>query len=584
MSLCLFDPSSSYEIFSDVDKTSVLFEDTDVVGRCVRDLVTAFVHEHCPALAAPLDLLLKGNPSSIDCALNPYMGSSAKYKYTDVMIMSRVDPAPLVAYSVGLPTEKPKEFSKAPSFCNAFFPANVLDLIDGEESPCREKTNVTLLRGQQFDELPVSARKFGVTVQRTPLLEREAIDYSCGGASLPGLEGAIKNTPSPLHRRRRKRASDEEASSDGEVSCEYRVFPVGDRLFHARWLYGDTARHSEDTARHTMDEESAIPALGRGEQLLESCDITPRENQWIEIAAQAPHDTNPINGYASAAKRFASTQKLNADPSDDLDLDFKVQATLSPETSYANCVQSDGCGAEERLRWCPAIISQAGVGFSLAKRDLTTLRIVGQAACCYIICVTTEGMVLCADQHAVDERCQLEKIRQSSKSIGKVNCELLSTPIRLSISSDEEFVLRSCKELFYQWGFRYDITTSNEMNSTVCATHVPVIHGEHLTILDMMEFANNILRYPNQPRFSMKPPAMHRIAASKACRSAIKFGARLSRDSCVAMLSDLAETQFPFQCAHGRPSIVPLVELSRVTHDRENIKRPCYGGLSAEYF
>lgn len=39
------------------------------------------------------------------------------------------------------------------------------------------------------------------------------------------------------------------------------------------------------------------------------------------------------------------------------------------------------------------------------------------------------------------------------------------------------------------------------------------------------------------------------------------FNDELSREECIALLERLAASAFPFQCAHGRPSMVPLVDI-----------------------
>jgi len=49
---------------------------------------------------------------------------------------------------------------------------------------------------------------------------------------------------------------------------------------------------------------------------------------------------------------------------------------------------------------------------------------------------------------------------------------------------------------------------------------------------------------------------------SRACRSAIMFNDELSHEQCKVLIRRLADCAFPFQCAHGRPSLVPLVDLA----------------------
>ena len=39
------------------------------------------------------------------------------------------------------------------------------------------------------------------------------------------------------------------------------------------------------------------------------------------------------------------------------------------------------------------------------------------------------------------------------------------------------------------------------------------------------------------------------------------FNDELSDTECCLLLERLAECAFPFQCAHGRPSMIPLVDL-----------------------
>lgn len=48
----------------------------------------------------------------------------------------------------------------------------------------------------------------------------------------------------------------------------------------------------------------------------------------------------------------------------------------------------------------------------------------------------------------------------------------------------------------------------------------------------------------------------------KSILGAIKFGDPLSLKECKRLLKLLNKTKIPTQCAHGRPSIIPLLELT----------------------
>ncbi|KAI4172239.1 MAG: hypothetical protein LQ343_003674 [Gyalolechia ehrenbergii] len=62
-------------------------------------------------------------------------------------------------------------------------------------------------------------------------------------------------------------------------------------------------------------------------------------------------------------------------------------------------------------------------------------------------------------------------------------------------------------------------------------------------------------------RISTCPRGILDMLNSRSCRSAIMFNDELSKGECETLVGRLAGCRFPFQCAHGRPSLVPLVGL-----------------------
>jgi DNA mismatch repair protein MLH3 len=51
------------------------------------------------------------------------------------------------------------------------------------------------------------------------------------------------------------------------------------------------------------------------------------------------------------------------------------------------------------------------------------------------------------------------------------------------------------------------------------------------------------------------------------------FNDHLSLDDCRSLVARLAQCVFPFQCAHGRPSMIPVLDLTLPT-DQENDHSP----------
>ncbi len=91
---------------------------------------------------------------------------------------------------------------------------------------------------------------------------------------------------------------------------------------------------------------------------------------------------------------------------------------------------------------------------------------------------------------------------------------------------------------------------------------VPAVCGVELSLEDYQEFVAAI-ESGGAAVAARRPPAAQRILNSKACRSAVMFGDALSVPECAELLRRLAGCRYPFQCAHGRPSMTPLVTLPR---------------------
>ncbi|KAL8629369.1 hypothetical protein Q9189_004942 [Teloschistes chrysophthalmus] len=60
-------------------------------------------------------------------------------------------------------------------------------------------------------------------------------------------------------------------------------------------------------------------------------------------------------------------------------------------------------------------------------------------------------------------------------------------------------------------------------------------------------------------RITSCPRGLLGMLNSRACRSAIMFNDELTGEECGVLVRRLGACRFPFQCAHGRPSMVPLV-------------------------
>jgi DNA mismatch repair ATPase MutL len=198
------------------------------------------------------------------------------------------------------------------------------------------------------------------------------------------------------------------------------------------------------------------------------------------------------------------------------------------------------------------------------------------------------GMLYMIDQHAADERVQLERLlrrtvqpRTGLPVPGGVERVPLQPSVRLSLSAHEQaVVLRHAAKLSaWGWELREPPTPAHRAAAAAAAAAggaggagfgvaplaleaMPSVQSVRLREPAMLEYALSLEATGGAS--TLPPPAVHRVLASKACRSAVMFGTPLSAAQCQQILTELAQCDLPFQCAHGRPTITPLLDLSQL--------------------
>ncbi|KAH8125795.1 hypothetical protein ACSS6W_005649 [Trichoderma asperelloides] len=193
------------------------------------------------------------------------------------------------------------------------------------------------------------------------------------------------------------------------------------------------------------------------------------------------------------------------------------------------------------------------------------------------------------DQHAADERCRLEDLmteyfmEDASSGVLRAAIESLERPLIFETSEREHGLLQRYQGHLEAWGIMYR-TTQQAAAYTITVTALPPsilerCRGEPRLLVDLIRKEIWKLHdegiIPPRPRSAGKgtwnqsltadfhgcPRGILELLHSRACRSAIMFNDVLSAGECEHLVQRLARCAFPFQCAHGRPSLVPLVDL-----------------------
>lgn len=118
------------------------------------------------------------------------------------------------------------------------------------------------------------------------------------------------------------------------------------------------------------------------------------------------------------------------------------------------------------------------------------------------------------------------------------------------LTSQEMHLLQLYAQQVESWGFSFKIPPSyceHDLQVPVVMTKLPVVLGVELTCEDLRDFLSALHRTGGAAM--TKPPCVPGILASKACRGAIMFGDRLTKEECSDFIYRLASCKLPFQCA-----------------------------------
>ncbi|PBL02872.1 hypothetical protein ARMGADRAFT_1042474 [Armillaria gallica] len=255
------------------------------------------------------------------------------------------------------------------------------------------------------------------------------------------------------------------------------------------------------------------------------------------------------------------------------------------------------------------------------KEDLRNAHVINQVDRKFIACLINDtgqiegggrpgrALVL-IDQHAADERIRVERFLKTfcsgflySQKGGQdktrmVETRVLSPNIPILLTRHEAIQLARSPQVqraLRYWGFGFcgldEVGSESEPDSEesgyrqIMVETIPDIVGNKLLVGDeLRDLVKGSLSNPDlsgDPAVEDSAPEsdensfvwlkalrwcpreLMNLINSKACRGAIMFNDALSVTQCERLVLQLANTAFPFQCAHGRPSLVPLTDISR---------------------
>lgn len=324
-------------------------------------------------------------------------------------------------------------------------------------------------------------------------------------------------------------------------------------------LVRDTVRHLLFESRpaasipmgqplHERPQQAAALPYSEFSQRIESAEVTmPLPQQGRLIVPDVRDEWIPVM-TARVGDQPASVPTVNPGAIATPDTDTRPPEPFAPAHDQTPVLESAAPVASSvRLRIPDThgpLPDGAWIDGPQSLDALRDLRPLGQLHNSFIIAAGRDGLWI-IDQHVAHERILFEQVLRQAEA-GKAQRQQLLMPmvIPLTIGQEIEFA-RIASELA---AVGFEAEPFGQRTLAITAAPAGIGAGEiERVVQEILDIAENELRRASVDEIRRG------VAASVACRAAIKINMPLEPAKIDWLISELARCQFPTSCPHGRP-------------------------------
>ncbi len=227
-----------------------------------------------------------------------------------------------------------------------------------------------------------------------------------------------------------------------------------------------------------------------------------------------------------------------------------ARVQMNPETPPMIIPGGDSCGsaiADEADATGFNDYTNANGDRSAELHALSTLKPLGQVKESFILAVNREGLWI-IDQHVAHERVLFEKI-QKQRAAKKVESQRLLMPLLIELTPAQQAVFAEIADELAHNGFDAEPFGARTLAVKVVPAGLDANQADRM-LRELLEQIGSDHQALNMEM------VRNRIAASIACHAAIKVNMPLAQDKMEWLLHELALTEYPMTCPHGRPVVL----------------------------
>ena len=273
-----------------------------------------------------------------------------------------------------------------------------------------------------------------------------------------------------------------------------------------------------------------------------------QSNTGLPRAVIPPLNGSPLSGPAFNAENAASAVPLSGGG------DFELSgAPMRPEAQRFRF--DTGLGtisgepySEAATGYSEGAAAAFAAGEPLASAgSLVELKPLGQVNSSFIVAVNGEGLWI-VDQHVAHERVLFEQHLRARRE-GQLTGQRMLVPMMVELSPRQIVIFERIAEELTANGFEVAQMGPRSVAIHAAPAGIAAADAERLLmeILDGTEHENAVISMDS---------LQAKIAASTSCHAAIKVNMPLDQKKMEWLLAELAKTEAPMSCPHGRPIVL----------------------------
>lgn len=184
----------------------------------------------------------------------------------------------------------------------------------------------------------------------------------------------------------------------------------------------------------------------------------------------------------------------------------------------------------------------------LAPESRSRHRLIGQLFDTYWL-VQFEDNFYIIDQHAAHEKVYYERFVKQFQS-QNIQSQYVSPPLIVSLSLEEENLLKANKKYFRDFGFEIEPFGGREYSISAVPSSLLGMTEEEL----FLEMLDHLTADGSKDAFELFTARL----ATMACKAAVKGNHSMSPQEADKLIDELLTLENPYNCPHGRPTIIAM--------------------------